>query len=354
MKTITIFVALLAIICLSHNANAQKFLNGDFENNSSGANFCNFNMSNAAFTSTMSNTVAYGVANQCDIINAANSSCSIGFGSSQSGNWFTALAVGISGDADAFTMELCCPLIAGNTYTMSFWDKGAANEASPNPIVIGVSNANNLQGIPVYTGPVPTIGAWNLRTFTFIAPIAGSFISVEIATSSSPQWTNVDNFQIASTCNAITTNAILGSPFCSCTTINVPFTSTGIFVAGNIYSAQLSDNTGSFAAPVTIGSLASTANSGTITCTIPCNTITGSYRVRVVSTAPANVCTNIPVSIFVNETPTVAVSNMVVCQGVPVAVTPLVSVPAGATVTWTNSNTALFLGLPVYKRVLIF
>jgi hypothetical protein len=65
--------------------------------------------------------------------------------------------------------------------------------------------------------------------------------------------------------------------------ISIPFTLTGTMYTGNVVTAQLSDAAGSFAAPVTLGTL-TTTTSGTITGTIPAGTITGSgYRVRVVS-----------------------------------------------------------------------
>jgi len=91
--------------------------------------------------------------------------------------------------------------------------------------------------------------------------------------------------------NTITTGAIAGSPFtvtCVATAaVDVPFTSTGTFNAGNIYTAQLSNSAGSFAFPVNIGTLTSTANSGTINATIPAGTISGTgYRIRVISSDP--------------------------------------------------------------------
>ncbi len=65
--------------------------------------------------------------------------------------------------------------------------------------------------------------------------------------------------------------------------INVPFTLTGTMNAGNIVTAQLSDASGSFASPDTLGTLATTT-SGTISGTIPAGTPTGGgYRIRVVS-----------------------------------------------------------------------
>jgi gliding motility-associated-like protein len=106
--------------------------------------------------------------------------------------------------------------------------------------------------------------------------------------------------------NTITTGTITGSPFCACSAVNVPFTSTGTFTAGNIYTAQLSNAAGSFAAPTNIGTLASTANTGTIAATIPCGTPTGSgYRIRVISSAPVVTGTDNGVNITITQ-PSVA------------------------------------------------
>jgi hypothetical protein len=71
-------------------------------------------------------------------------------------------------------------------------------------------------------------------------------------------------------------NSIIGSPFLvspkANVQINVPFTSDIIFAAGNVFTAELSDNTGSFTSPVNIGTLTSTTISP-ITARIPNNTL---------------------------------------------------------------------------------
>jgi hypothetical protein len=74
--------------------------------------------------------------------------------------------------------------------------------------------------------------------------------------------------------------------------VNVPFTLTGTYNGGNTVTAQLSDASGSFASPVTIGSVSATA-SGTISATIPANTAAGTgYRIRVVSSSPVLTAAN--------------------------------------------------------------
>lgn len=69
-------------------------------------------------------------------------------------------------------------------------------------------------------------------------------------------------------------------------TVTGAYNAGGFFVPANQFTAQLSDAAGSFAAPVAIGSVTSTA-SGTINATIPANTPPGTgYRIRVISTSP--------------------------------------------------------------------
>jgi len=87
--------------------------------------------------------------------------------------------------------------------------------------------------------------------------------------------------------NSITTSTIFPLSYMAGDHVNVPFTITGTFTGGNIFSSQLSDASGSFSNPVTIGSLSS-VNSGTISSTIPANIIAGNgYRIRVVSSNPS-------------------------------------------------------------------
>lgn len=75
-------------------------------------------------------------------------------------------------------------------------------------------------------------------------------------------------------------------------TIDVPFTLTGPYDAGNTVIAQLSNANGSFANPVNIGSVTATA-SGTINATIPAGTPSGTgYKIRVVASNPGGVSNN--------------------------------------------------------------
>lgn len=158
--------------------------------------------------------------------------------------------------------------------------------------------------------------------------------------------------------NTITTDtAITGSPFCvSASTgasVSVPFTSVGTFNSGNIYTAQLSNAAGSFASPVSIGTVTSTANSGTIAATIPAGTAAGTgYRIRVVSSNPVvtgtdntvNLTVQVPAAITAQ--PSTTVQNL--CQGS--AATALSVTATGTTLTYqwySNTTAATSGGTPV-------
>ena len=86
----------------------------------------------------------------------------------------------------------------------------------------------------------------------------------------------------------VTTSALASNAYCSGSTLSVPFTKgAGTVYNNNVWTAQLSNASGSFVSPVTIGTLNGTA-AGTIACTIPGGTASGTgYRIRVVGSQPA-------------------------------------------------------------------
>jgi hypothetical protein len=79
----------------------------------------------------------------------------------------------------------------------------------------------------------------------------------------------------------------LPNSICTNGAVSVGFTTTGIFTAGNVFTAQLSNASGSFANPVNIGSTTGTG-SGTIDAIIPDTMPPGNrYRIRVSASGPA-------------------------------------------------------------------
>jgi hypothetical protein len=89
---------------------------------------------------------------------------------------------------------------------------------------------------------------------------------------------------------SITVSSLPTSICAGAGSLSVPFTTTGSFAAGNTFTAQLSDATGSFAGPIALGSLALSGSApfGTIQGVLPIGLPAGTaYRVRVVSNSPA-------------------------------------------------------------------
>ncbi|WP_201983294.1 T9SS type A sorting domain-containing protein [Hymenobacter rubidus] len=135
----------------------------------------------------------------------------------------------------------------------------------------------------------------------------------------------------------ITTSVLNGPTFCRTSTVRVAYTVSGFIDPSNVFTAQLSDETGSFAAPVAIGSLAGTAGS-TITATLPTNVVTGSaYRVRVVASNPATIGSDNGQDLTITNIGTVtAASNSPVCATGNLLLT-ATTVP-GASYSWTGPN----------------
>ncbi len=98
--------------------------------------------------------------------------------------------------------------------------------------------------------------------------------------------------------------------YCPGVQISVPYTASYSLSAGNIFTVQLSNATGSFTTPTTIGTLTSSAISGFITCTIPANATAGTgYKIRVNASTPAvtGIANNGNIVINTNIVPTISI-----------------------------------------------
>lgn len=116
------------------------------------------------------------------------------------------------------------------------------------------------------------------------------------------------------------------SPSAPSASVSVPFTTASTFAGGNVFTAQLSNASGSFANPTNIGTLTATG-SGTINATILSSTPAGTgYRIRVVASNPAvngsNNGTDLVVDQFNNSiSPATAQSFVVGGSGTALTVT---------------------------------
>lgn len=103
----------------------------------------------------------------------------------------------------------------------------------------------------------------------------------EIFGSSAPVNTNSINAPAIQNNQAVCVSAVAGD------SVSVTFSAAGTFNSGNVYSLELSDASGSFAAPQVIGTLTSAQNSVAITGYVPAGTANGNaYQLRVTSSDP--------------------------------------------------------------------
>ncbi|GAA4322357.1 beta strand repeat-containing protein [Flaviaesturariibacter amylovorans] len=175
------------------------------------------------------------------------------------------------------------------------------------------ANANKVSLLP-FTSPWPAAGYNNVASITLtIQFTAASNVSVDEL--------NFNKITIANASAAIPTSlavgTISGSPFCAGASVSIPYTSSGIN-SGNTFTAQLSDGSGSFASPVTLGTASGNAASGTISGTIPAATATGTgYRIRIVSNDPAVTSSDNGSNLTINAKPSATISSTtnVACNG---------------------------------------
>jgi hypothetical protein len=139
--------------------------------------------------------------------------------------------------------------------------------------------------------------------------------------------------------NTLTTTTVAPMSWCegSTQTIQVDYTSTGTWNGGNTFTVELSDAAGSFAAPTVIGSVSSTAGSGTIPATVPGATPPGTgYRVRVMGSDPATTGADNGSDIMIHQLPDInAGVDQTICEGTQVTL----SGTGGQTYTWDNGVT---------------
>ncbi len=176
------------------NSGVLRLINGSFEFNSGR---CILNGPNSYITANVLATTAYGCGGEIDLI---NNSC--GYGTALSGNYFLALSGhGQATCGDACTLQLTQNLVAGNTYTISYFDRGWDKNGCCPPGValeVGISTNATSQGTIVYTSPVPVINTWSQRIYSFRAPSNGKYISFQTKDYSG-RWTHIDSVTISGT-----------------------------------------------------------------------------------------------------------------------------------------------------------
>jgi uncharacterized repeat protein (TIGR03803 family) len=197
----------------------------------------------------------------------------------------------------------------------------------PRSTLMQASNGN-LYGTAIYGG------AYNLGFVFRYNPVTeffGTTFDFDGITSSSTG----NNMQFIEVNFRIVTST-LSSAMCAGSNILVPYKVVGTYDPGNVFTAQLSDEFGSFASPITLGSLAS-ISAGTINGFIPTNITLGSaYRVRVISNNPAIIGSDngSNITISASPVPTVTLNSGSICSGSNFTLTP----SGAATYTYLNGG----------------
>ncbi|MFK7786869.1 MAG: T9SS type A sorting domain-containing protein [Crocinitomicaceae bacterium] len=175
------------------------------------------------------------------------------------------------------------------------------------------------------------------------------FLNNTTATAADPSF-SVDEIVLTgmpAATNAITTTDIQPQAawcFQDITSLQVSFDATGTYNAGNVFTAELSDATGSFAAPTAIGTLTSSmSGQQLILATIPGTVPVGNgYRIRVVASDPMTIGTDNGSDLMVYPLPTVTQSSFVdLCSnGNPINL--VGGSPAGGNYTGTGVSGGMF------------
>ena len=203
---------------------------------------------------------------------------------------------------------------------------------SSNPVAIGAESAAFSIAAP------PSVNITNLATnyLSTVAPITltgtptgGTFkINGTTATQFNPSTlgngTHTVTYEVTQgSCTASArqfvtiavpisaTASVANTSVCAGTPLSVTYNISGVFDANNVFTVELSNETGSFATPTVIGIFSNIGN-GTLPCILPQNLIGGNqYRVRVVASTPSFVGTSSGV-FTLQSTPLVAVTMNVI------------------------------------------
>jgi hypothetical protein len=251
------------------------------------------------------------------------------------------------------------PYVSGNTYPPGVF--GMYVDIPPLPSVMVSSNS------PITAGDTLKLqgGGGGVSTATFawtFTPVGGNpvaFSNAQNPTIPNAQPSQTGRYRLTVTgafgCTdtasvrvlvtpvaPVTTLALgpLAGPLCAGTGYTLSYTAGGpSFGAGNIITAQLSDASGSFATPVSIGAVSTAAaTAGTLGVVVPAATVVGGgYRIRLVSSSPVLISNDNGSALTITNLNTAAAgSNSPVTVGSPISLT--ATGISGATYSWTGPN----------------
>jgi len=212
----------VAACLLPATAEAQSFLNGNFEQNTFSG--CAYNQTNINFNLGVPGCVAYGTGGvSYGEIDVMYGPCANYGPAGVIGACCLGLAAHNPNGVDALTLELSSPLVVGTSYTIYFWGFSPvlSFSAGAAQIEIGTSPTAGVGGTIV--GTSPNFGAVEFENYsvTFTATAADSFISVAAVMQASTCWAWIDGFSIqpaqAAYCDEANGNGVNPS-VCTCIT----------------------------------------------------------------------------------------------------------------------------------------
>jgi photosystem II stability/assembly factor-like uncharacterized protein len=273
----------------------------------------------------------------------------------------TSININFSNTATSGTLSVFAVNACGNgsprTYPITVRERPTATLTGTQTIVSGqaATLTATLTGESPWTITVNNQN-YNVTTSTYQLSVTPTTTTIYTLSSVSnvcatlPVTTN-NSATVTVSSQSITTN-ITGSTFCAGTTVTGTYSTTGTFGSGNTLTAQLSDATGSFSSPVSLG----TVSGGTISATIPSNTPAGNgYRIRVVSSNPAiagtantsNLTINVPANATLSGTQTIFLGQIANLTVSLTGTSPWTIVISGNTTTVTTSPSTYQVTPPV-------
>lgn len=196
-------VAMVAGAAVAGSGN--MILNGSFEiNNGLGTQY---NLLNGSFDAAVAHVTAFGSASELDLMDLSNT-----FGLAPvDGNYKVGMHFSSTLTRDAFSFDLSSSIVAGRTYTVSFWAQTVLDfDPGREPLHIGISNSATDFGTLVYnTGP-NSPNSWTYHEHTFVAAVDGAYLTVSSVFGPNPTWIHVDDFRLVPSPGAVSMLALSG------------------------------------------------------------------------------------------------------------------------------------------------
>ena len=210
------------------------------------------------------------------------------------------------GAADYYVMQgtsMACPVAAGAAALVL----QKFPTATPDQLYKALKNKCDVDS---YTGTVPN-STWGYGKLNVNRAVSDTSLPMFITITNAP------------------------SSICKGVQFNVQFTTNKTAYSGNVYTAQLSDASGSFTSPTVIGTLSS-QNAGSISCSLPSSVTTSgtNYQIRVVPSNPVSLLGTNSSNITINN---ISIPDITGQTTVCTNQTSVYSVPADATCSfnWT-------------------